>query len=339
MQLRKTARVLAAVTAIGTAVTLTSCASGCDESGSASLDADQEYSIEVWAWEPTIAQDSDVVKAFEEEYPNIQVTVTNAGTGNDQYTALSNAIQAGTGVPDVAQIEYYALPQYSVQGDLADLGAFGASDFDGDYTPGTWTAINQTTADGESGIFGLPVDSGPVALFYNEATFEEAGIEEPPATWDEFYEAAKKIHALGDNYYITNDAGDAGFITSLFWQLGASAFQVDGTDITVDFSSPEVQEFLDIWQKLIDEQLIATDISSWSDDWNRSLGDGSLASLVIGAWMPANLLSGAPGASGDFRVAPAPTLDGQPANAENGGSSLAIPAASENQEAAYKFVE
>ncbi|MGX9900709.1 hypothetical protein ACW0JT_14050 [Arthrobacter sp. SA17] len=40
----------------------------------------------------------------------MDVELVNAGTGNDQYTALQNAISAGSGVPDVAQIEYYALP-------------------------------------------------------------------------------------------------------------------------------------------------------------------------------------------------------------------------------------
>ncbi|MDM4764247.1 extracellular solute-binding protein [Galbitalea sp. SE-J8] len=337
---RKVGKIAAGVTAGALALALGACSNGAaPESSATALDPDQNYNVTVWAWEPTIQQDSDVVTSFEKANPNIKVTVTNVGGSADEYTALSNAIQAGKGVPDVAQIEYYALPQYSVQDDLSDLSSLGASSLDGQYTTGTWSAVNQTNSSGQKGIFALPVDSGPVALFYNTATFEKAGIDAPPATWQDFYEDAKKIHALGDDYYITNDAGDAGFITSLLWQLDPTAFTVSGTDVTVDFSSDKVQEFLGIWQKLIDEKLIATSVSSWSDDWNRGLGDGTLASLVIGAWMPANLLSGAPGATGNFSVALAPTLDGSPANAENGGSSLAIPALGENKAAAYKFLE
>ena len=41
-------------------------------------------------------------------------TLVNAGTGNDEYTKLQNAIKAGSGAPDVAQIEYYALPQFAL---------------------------------------------------------------------------------------------------------------------------------------------------------------------------------------------------------------------------------
>ncbi|MGO4431197.1 extracellular solute-binding protein, partial [Streptomyces sp. MCAF7] len=62
-------------------------------------------SITVWAWEPTLKQ---VVKDFEKEHPKVHVNLVNAGTNKDQYTALQNAIAAKKGVPDVAQIEYYA---------------------------------------------------------------------------------------------------------------------------------------------------------------------------------------------------------------------------------------
>ena len=67
--------------------------------------------ITVWAWEPTL---KTVAKDFEAEHPNVKIKLVNAGTGNDQYTALQNAVKAGKGVPDVAQIEYYALPQFSL---------------------------------------------------------------------------------------------------------------------------------------------------------------------------------------------------------------------------------
>lgn len=341
-------RVVAGAAAVAVGATLAACSSDSSSSGQSStsteaaqsLDSSKTYNITVWSWEPTIQQDSDVVAAFEKEYPNIKVTVTNVGGTADTYTALSNALQAGSGLPDVAQIEYYALPQYAISSSLADLTPYGAGDLKGQYTTGTWNSVNQTTAKGESGIYALPVDSGPMALFYNKATFDKAGISEAPKTWDEFYADAKKIHALGDNYYITSDAGnDAGFLTSIMWQLSPSAFQVDGQNITIDFTDPNFQKFVDIWQKMIDEDLISTSIAGWSDEWFKGLGDGTIASLPTGAWMPANLLGSSPDASGDFRVALMPSIDGSAVNAENGGSSLAIMEKSENQAAAYKFVE
>ncbi|PYG01743.1 carbohydrate ABC transporter substrate-binding protein, CUT1 family [Georgenia satyanarayanai] len=287
-------------------------------------------SLTVWAWEPTLEQ---VVEDFTTEYPNVEIDLVNAGTGNDQYTALQNAMAAGSGVPDVAQVEYYALGQFSLSGDLADLSAYGAGELDGTFTPGPWAAVSTG-----GGIYGLPMDSGPMAMFYNADLFEEHGIE-VPTTWEEFREAGRTLKEADPSLYITNDTGDAGFTTSLIWQAGGQPFQAEGTDVTVDLADEGSTTFASFWDTMIDEELVAP-ISSWSDEWYQGLGSGSIATLVIGAWMPANLESGVPAGSGSWRVAPMPQWeDGGSASAENGGSSLAVPAASENPELAYAFLE
>jgi multiple sugar transport system substrate-binding protein len=290
--------------------------------------------INVWAWEPTLKA---VVTAFEAANPNITVNLQNVGGAGDTYTKLDNAISAGSGAPDVAQVEYYAIGQYAIPGKLADLTQFGAADLSKSFTTGTWNAV---TLSNSGKVYGLPVDSGPMALFYNKATFDKAGITQPPVTWDEYYQDAKKIHALGKNYYITTDNGDAGFATSMMWQTGAKPFQVSSGAVTINLGDSGVVKFADFWQKMISEDLINTKISGWSDDWFKGLGDGSVASLITGAWMPANLIGSAPKGAGNFRVAatPVPTA-GTPANSENGGSSLAVLASSQKKEAAYKFLQ
>src|SRR5690606_35585396 len=93
------------------------------------------------------------------------------------------------------------------------------------------------------------------------------------------------------------------------------------------------------WQQMLDEDLVAP-VTSWSDEWYQGLADGSIASLVIGAWMRGNLETSVESASGDWAVAPMPQWEaGEQVTSENGGSSLAIPAASENQDLAWAFLE
>ena len=101
-----------------------------------------------------------------------------------------------------------------------------------------------------------------------------------------------------------------------------------------------MQRYIQFVQKLIDEDLVDTKTPNWSDDWNRELNDGTLASLTIGAWMPINLMGGAPDQAGNWRVAQLPQWEeGKEVSAEDGGSALAITAQSKNQAAAYKLVE
>lgn len=322
------------IAAIG-AVAMLAPLAACGGSSSSGTDASGKTDILVWSWDSTLPR---TVKGFEKANPNIHVKVTNAGTNKDEYTALNNAMSAGKGAPDVAQIEYYALPEYVVRENVQDLSGMGAKNYKSFYTPGTWNSVNIN-----GGVYALPMDSGPMALFYNKEVFDKAGIANPPTTWDEFYEDAKKVKATGN--YITSDSGDAGFFDSMTWQAGATPFETskDGKSVSIDLSgNAKVKQWTDFEQKLISEDLIDTKTPGWSDDWNKGLNDGSIASLLTGAWMPYNLLSGAPDASGKWRVAPMPTWkQGGTENSENGGSSLALIKSKDDakSKAAYKFME
>ena len=326
-----------AIALLGAAAMLTSVAACGSDTASKDGDAsgDEKIELTVWSWDSTLPR---TVEGFEKENPNITVKVTNAGTNKDEYNALNNAIEGGSGAPDIAQIEYYALSEYVIRGYVEDLSDLGASDFSDFYTPGTWSSVNVN-----GGVYALPMDSGPMAWFYNKEVFDKAGVDPTEVrTWDQFYEAAKKIRATGS--YITSDSGDAGFFDSMTWLAGANPFSVseDGSTVGVDLTGDaKVSSFVDFWQKMIDEDLIDTKTVGWTDDWNKGLDDGSLASLLTGAWMPYNLLSGAPNGEGKWRIAQMPTLDGSDVNSENGGSSLAIVKSDDKArvEAAYKFME
>lgn len=329
----------AGAVSVGVAATaaLAACGSDDETGGSPTVSANDVDSalaaggtLTVWAWETTLKQ---VVTAFQAKYPKVTVNLVNSGTGDKAYTALQNAIAAGKGVPDLAQIEYYALPQFALGKSLTDLSGFGAGSLDGTFTPGPWSSVKV------GGVtYGLPMDSGPMALFYNKKVFDKHGIA-VPATWDEYVAAAKKLHAADPKVYITSDTGDAGFTTSMIWQAGGKPFTVNGTDVKINLADDGSTKFAALWQQLISEKLLSP-VSGWSDGWYKGLGDGSIASLIIGAWMPANLESGVAAAKGDWRVAPMPQWTaGGTATAENGGSSLAIPKLGANQALAYGFMK
>ncbi|GAA2288900.1 sugar ABC transporter substrate-binding protein [Streptomyces ruber] len=287
--------------------------------------------LTVWAWEPTLEQ---VAADFEKAHPAVEIDLVNPGVNGDQYTALQNAVSAERGVPDVAQIEYFAMGQYVLTEELTDLTDYGAGELADAYTPGPWNGVKG----GGEGIYGLPMDSGPMALFYNKRVFDRHGID-VPTTWDEYVEAARALHEADPKAYITNDIGEAGFTTSMLWQAGSRPYRVDGTTVGVDFSDPGAEAYTTVWQQLLDEKLV-TPIASWSDEWYKGLADGTIATLATGAWMPANLASGAAGAAGDWRVAPLPQwTEGGATSAENGGSALTLPRLGANEALAYAFVE
>ncbi|MFK4070790.1 ABC transporter substrate-binding protein [Streptomyces sp. NPDC029674] len=325
--------------ALSVSLTAGACGSS-DEGGSGAeplSDADLKAALEaggtltVWTWNEPMKQ---VAKDFMAKYPKVKVDLVNAGTHIDEYTALQNAVKAGKGVPDIAMIEYYALPQFTLAKSLADLSELGADKLKSAFTPGPWNAVRA----GTDGVYGLPMDSGPMALFYNKEVFDKHRIK-VPETWEEYFAAAEKLHAADPKAYITNDTGDAGFTTSMIWQAGGKPYTVDGTAVGVDFADAGSRKFAAAWQRLIDDKLLAP-VTSWSDEWYKGLGDGTIATLVIGAWMPSSLQSGVKAAAGKWRVAPMPQwASGDAKSAENGGSSLAITQASDKKALAYAFLK
>ncbi|MET7755211.1 sugar ABC transporter substrate-binding protein [Streptomyces sp. NPDC005389] len=337
MRTHITRRLLGALAVVSTlALTATACGSDATDGGGDSGPKDVAAAlakggkVTVWAWEPTLKK---VAEDFEKKYPAVDVELVNAGTGDKQYTALQNAMAAGSGAPDVAQVEYYALGQFAIGKSVEDLASYGAQKYGTTFTSGPWNAVTEDKA-----IYALPMDSGPMAFFYNKKVFDKHGIK-VPTTWDEYVEAARALHKADPKIFITNDTGDAGATTSLIWQAGGRPYRTDGTAVTIDFGDEGTRKYTATWQKLLDEKLVAP-ISSWSDAWYKGLADGSLATLSIGAWMPANLTSGVASASGDWRVAPLPQwTKGDRTSAENGGSSLAVPKAARNKELAYAFTE
>ncbi|MBT2497821.1 sugar ABC transporter substrate-binding protein [Agromyces sp. ISL-38] len=330
---RRIATAVVTVAALGGA--LVACApqagAGTAEGSASDLEAALEAggTITYWSWTPSAEAQ---VAAFEKAYPKVDVKLVNAGTNTEEYTKLQNAIKAGSGAPDVAQIEYYAMPQFALSDSLLDLSAYGLDELEDQYTASTWGSVN---IDGK--LYGLPQDSGPMALFYNATVFDQFGIA-VPTTWDEYIAAGEQLHAADPTKYITSDTGDSGFATSMIWQAGGHPFDVDGADITVDLADEGSAKWADTWNQLLEKDLLS-DIPGWSDEWFKGLGDGTIASLVVGAWMPGVLESSVPDAAGDWRVAPIPTYDGEPVSAENGGGGQAVLKQSKNPALAAAFLE
>lgn len=310
-------RMVAAVCAAGVMVAVAACG-----------EHDNRTQISVWSWEPSMAA---LIADFEARNPDIHVTQI----GTADYSKLNSAIQDGYGTPDVVQLEYFALPQYAVSGQLRDLTS-RTTNYGSFYTPGSWSSVQ---LDGR--VYGVPMDSGPMAFFYNQDVFEQAGVDAAKIrTWDDYYRAAKKLKENG--VYIAADDGDASFYNAMIWLAGGRPYNTshDGKEVSITLDTDTgTQEFTRFWQQMIDEDLVNTRLDTWSDDWKQALGSGTVASLFAGAWMPSLLLADVPGTAGLWRVAQMPTAHGNLTNAENGGSALGVLSSSRRPEASWRFIE
>lgn len=313
---RNIKRVISAITCVFIVAFCASCGS-----------VDSRTKITVWSWEPSMKR---IAADFEKQNPDIRVSVKDTSG----YNNLNSAIQDGYGMPDVAQLEYHALPQYAVSGQLLDITnrVQGTQTF---YTLGTWSSVQLGGR-----VYGLPMDSGPLAWFYNQDVFNQAGVDVTQIhTWKDYLHAARKLKNIG--VYIAADSGDASFYNAMIWLAGGRPFITshDGKTVTVRLSKDKgTKDFTKFWQSMIDEDLVDTRLATWTPAWKSAVGSGSVASVFAGAWMTSLLMHDIPGGAGLWRVARVPTMNGNNDNAQMGGSALSVLQSSRKPEAAMRFV-
>lgn len=328
---------LTTATAAALALSLAACGgdSGGKKDGGAKVDPaavqgalDKPAEITFWTWVPNIEK---TVALFEKKYPNIKVDVVNVGQSKDQYTKLTTALKAGNGAPDVAQIEYFALPQFALTKSLVNLADYGAGALKDKFAVSAWSQVSVA-----GGIYGVPQDTGPMAMFYRKDLLDKLGAT-PPKTWEEFAALAKKVHDADPGSYLTYvDPGDPGGATSFMWDFGGKPFTVNGTtEVAVNLKDDTgAKAYANTFGPLIKDKLIDV-TASWNDEWWKSMAAGKYPIWIAGAWAPAVLEKNIPQSKGQWSVAPMPGG----VSAENGGSSVAVTTQAKNKEASVAFAQ
>lgn len=320
-----------AALALAGGLALAGCSSGHHTSQPSRKPAEASGNVEFWTW--AIGLDK-VVKLYNSSQSKIKVNLTVPPAGDPAYTKMFNAIKAGS-PPDLAHVEFTAMPDFVVAGGVVDLGAIGANDFRGQYVDWTW----------RQGVFGgktyaLPWASGALGYYYRADLYEKYGLGGPPATWTDFLNQARKLRKAAPKSYLSFFGPDTYFAQwwiGFPWQAGANWFGTKGDSWTVDVDSQQTEQVAQYWQQLLDERLLKV-VPTFSTDWFKGLQDGSIAALPAPLWMDSLLKANAPALSGKWRVAPLPLWDeAKPASSNYGGSSLAVLKGARNPAAALEF--
>jgi multiple sugar transport system substrate-binding protein len=78
---------------------------------------------------------SRAVNKFNSTHPGICVTREDVGAGDPEYVAITNALKAGSGAPDVAEVEYDELPSFEITKSVDNLVPYGANNYKNDFVP------------------------------------------------------------------------------------------------------------------------------------------------------------------------------------------------------------
>jgi multiple sugar transport system substrate-binding protein len=314
--------------ALAAALMLTACGT----ETTADKNATKNVTLTWWTWtgDPQAA-----ISNFEKKYPSIKVNYLDVGGGTTEYTKLRTALDAGSGAPDVVQIEYYELPSFIATQKLLNLAPYVANDAS-DYPKWVW---NQVTRGKK--VYAMPEDIGPMGLVYEPELLKKYGLT-LPETWAEFAQDAAKLHKEDPGEYMIESptgVGQAGWLIGLLWQAGASLFhlQQNGTwDISIN--TPTTRRVLQYWVGLVQRKLIDPGNES-SVAYDHNIAEAQYVAQWGAAWSPSGIASFVtPSKPQKFAVGQLPqwTAGGQ-ASANNGGSSNAVPLQSSHPKAAALF--
>ncbi|MFD7455670.1 MULTISPECIES: ABC transporter substrate-binding protein [unclassified Streptomyces] len=181
---------------------------------------------------------------------------------------------------------------------------------------------------GSTGVQGqdpaaVPLYSMAYALYYNKKLFAEAGIEKPPATWDELVAAGKKLTAKGKNGIGVEGSNLSNNIHQVFVlgkQHGADFFTPDGKpDFTSDGAVAAVKQYVDL---MAEHEIVAPGNAEYAQ--NQSLSDFSNDKTGMVLWQTASATFKTQGMKDDeWGVAPAPVQSGRPGTGEATNSMVA----------------
>ncbi|MGW1348463.1 ABC transporter substrate-binding protein [Streptomyces sp. sk2.1] len=341
---RKSAVALAATAAISL---FASACTGQSGSGT-SDDPSKETTITFWhGWiNPSEAKAIQAtVDAFRKEHPNIHVKVV----GNMTDDKINQALRAGgSNAPDVvSSFTTNNVGKFCSSKAFVDLNPFLKKDgIDPEKTfP---KAMNEYTQfDGVRCT--VPLLGDAYGLYYNKDAFEEAGITDPPRTWSQLAEVAKKLtKTRGDSYerlgFMPNYHG---YETTTEHYLGSwdpKYFDADGkSNIAKD---PSFADMLSTQKKLVDDlggyEKLEKFRTSLGDEWGAKhpFHTGQVAMQLDGEWRLGMAEEAEPGF--EIGVAPMPVADDRADTYGRGyltGTIAGIAATSQKQNAAWELVK
>jgi len=199
------------------------------------------------------------------EADNPWLTIDYVGK-DDMATALAAAIEAEE-PPDLVQSDFSSnLAAIEAGGLLLPVDELAARD-GLDWNAFVPVGVKLVEFNGQR--YGLPFSLDSVGLFYNQDILSEAGIDSPPATFEELLAAAGQLLLTNDDGSIERvgfvpDVGDGSYALYMTDMFGATLYSDDGATITITDTLDQWVEALQ-WQKEFYSLMDADEFTRWAD--------------------------------------------------------------------------
>jgi multiple sugar transport system substrate-binding protein len=275
--------------------------------------------------------ENTLIPEFERTHPDIKVEQVQVPY--DQFRRkLLTSIAGGT-APDLIRADIIWVPEFADMGALApldevmpDFAAYQEAVFPG---PLSTNYLN-------GHYYGLPLDTNTRVLVYNKDMFEAAGIDQPPATIDDFLTACEKIKALGANKYCFADGGTyAWAVNPWIWSFGGDVTSSDISTASGNLDGENTKAAYEFLKSLLDKGYMHPGILGGGVDAWGGFANDEIAMLLEGPWFPPIFDGQFP--DKPYGMALVPAGEGGSVSVV-GGEDIVMFQQSQNKEAAAEFI-
>ena len=251
-------------------------------------------------------------------------------------TKLGAAYRSGA-APDVADVDDINAPLFGATGVFKNMTSYAQHlPF---YSKLDHAQVVLSTLGNK--MYSVPYINGSSILMYNKGLFKQAGLNpnNPPTTYAEMLQDAKKITALGNGIYGFDIAGSCGGCNvyadfPLAWAAGAVMFTPFGPNQKATYVNPQVIGAMNfLHQAWKDGVVNPNDQSQNGSTWGTDFEDNKLG-IILGTpvWIPVAVKNHI-----SVGVAPIPGPNGG-YSTYVGGDSLGIMSTSKQLAADEEFV-
>src|SRR5215210_1621161 len=165
----------------------------------------------------------------------------------DYFEQIQAELQSGKSTVDVIGGDVIWPAQFAASGWILDLSDRFTSSMQQDYLEGPLGSVRY-----QGKVWGVPWFTDAGMFYYRKDLLEESGFSEPPKTWDEMKEMARKVRGdAGTRYgYVFQGSQDEGGVVDALehiWNAGGDV--LDGERVIID--SPEAAQGLTLRRSMI----------------------------------------------------------------------------------------
>ena len=280
-----------------------------------------------------------MVEEWNAENPDKTVQITfSTYPYSDMHNKLMMSLQAGSGAPDLCDVEIGQFPNYTGE----DCPLYDVTDAMAPYAD-TMVQARMDVYKNEAGAqVGVPTHVGATVMYWNAELFEQYGLDyKSVSTWDEYTELGRQLKEAsnGEVYLTSVDTGGVDWMWVAMAEYGDD--WTGGMGGTVNVQLESVEKMLTMQQEWLAEgiAMISTDGHVDLEAGFANVSAGKIASFPKAMWYMSRFTGYMPEMEGKYDITPLPVFEeGQPRSVAIGGTGTVVTNQCENPELAAEWL-